>query len=142
MCRVFSCIVGRGCLLTSSFSWQNSASLCPSSFCTPRPNLSVTTGITTRRVFCLFVCLFWFGLFLLWLSLFFLEIFLHSMLRTYQPGKFIFQCHIFLPFHDVHGILKGRTLKWFAIPFSSGLCFVRTLHHDSSILGGPTGHGL
>ena len=39
------------------------------------------------------------------------------------------------------GILKARILKWFAIPFSSGPHFVRTLHHDPSILGGPTQHG-
>ena len=31
--------------MTSVFSWQNSASLCPASFCTPRPNLPVTPGI-------------------------------------------------------------------------------------------------
>ena len=45
------------------------------------------------------------------------------------------------PFHTVHGALKARILKWFAIPFSSGPRFVRTLHHDLSILGGPTRHG-
>ena len=28
------------------FSWQNSVSLFPASFCTPRPNLSVTPGIS------------------------------------------------------------------------------------------------
>ena len=39
-------------------------------------------------------------------------------------------------FSCVHGVLKARTLKWFAIPFSSGLHFVRTLHNDLSILGG------
>ena len=43
-----------------------------------------------------------------------------SILDTYQPGEFTFQCHIFLPFHTVHGILKARILQWFAIPFSSG----------------------
>ena len=64
-----------------------------------------------------------------------------SILGTYQPGEFIFQCAIFLPFHTVHGILKTRILKWFAIPFSSGPHFVRTVHHDPSISGGPTGHG-
>ena len=41
----------QGCLLscwkkvfaiTSAFSWQNSVSLCPASFCTPRPNFLVT----------------------------------------------------------------------------------------------------
>ena len=45
---------------------------------------------------------------------------------------------IFLPFYTVYGVLKARILKWFAIPFSSGPCFVRTLHYDPSVLGGPT----
>ena len=36
---------------------------------------------------------------------------------------------IILPFHTVHGVLKARILKWFAISFSSGPHFVRTLHH-------------
>ena len=44
----------------------------------------------------------------------------------------------YLSFHTVYLILKARILKWFAIPFSSGPRFVRTLHHDLSILGGPT----
>ena len=39
----------------------------------------------------------------------------------------------------VHGVLKARILKWFAIPFSSGPHFVRPLHHDPPVLGGPTG---
>ena len=30
----------------------------------------------------------------------------------------------FLPFQTVHGVLKARILKWFAIPFSSGPRFV------------------
>ena len=77
---------------------------------------------------------------------FFLELFLHwspnSILSTYWPGEFLFQYPIILPFHTVHGVLKARTLKWFAIPFSSGPHSVRRLHHDPSILGGPTRHGL
>ena len=64
-----------------------------------------------------------------------------SILGTCQPGEFIFQCHILLPFHTVHGVLKARILKWFAIPFYSGPCFLRTFHNDWSILGGPTQHG-
>ena len=32
--------------MTSVFSWQNSVSLCPASFCTPRPNLPVIPGIS------------------------------------------------------------------------------------------------
>ena len=41
----------------------------------------------------------------------------------------------------IHGVLKERILKWFAIPFSSGPHFIRTLHHNMSVLGGPTWHG-
>ena len=74
-------------------------------------------------------------------SSFFLELFLHwSPVAYWAPGEFIFQCPIFLPFQTVHGIRKAKILKWFAIPLSSGPHFVRTLHHDPSILGGPTWH--
>ena len=86
-------------------------------------------------------------LFLLWLHPFILSGVISSLISssifgTYRPGEFIFQCPIFFPFHTVHGVLKARILKWFAIPFSSGPYFVRTLRHDPSILGGPTWHGL
>ena len=71
----------------------------------------------------------------------FLELFLHaspvSILDAHWSGGLIFQRHIFLPFHTVHGILETRILEWFAIPFSSGPRFVRTFHHDMSVLGGP-----
>ena len=85
-------------------------------------------------------------LFLLWLRLFIIcgvisLLISSSILGTYQPGEFVFQCPIFLPFHTVYGVLKARILKWFVIPFSSGPRFVRTLHHDPSVLGGPTQHG-
>ena len=68
------------------------------------------------------------ALFLLWLRLFILSgvispLIYHSILGTYQPGEFIFQCPIFLPFHAVHGVLKSRILKCFAFPFSSVLHF-------------------
>ena len=39
-----------------------------------------------------------------------------SILGTYWPGEFIFQCPIFLPFRTVHGVLKARILKWFPFP--------------------------
>ena len=76
-------------------------------------------------------------LFLLWLPLFILSgvispLFSKSILGTYRPEEFIFQCPIFLPFHTVHGVLKTRIWKWFAIPFSSGPHFVRTLHCDQN----------
>ena len=37
--------------MTSVFSWQNSVSLCPDSFCTPRPNLPATLGISWLPTF-------------------------------------------------------------------------------------------
>ena len=37
--------------MTSGFSWQNSVSLCPSSFCTLRANLPVTLGISWLSTF-------------------------------------------------------------------------------------------
>jgi len=40
---------------------------------------------------------------------------LMSILGTYRPGEFPFQYPIILPFHTVHGVLKARILKWFAI---------------------------
>ena len=37
--------------MTSAFSWQNSISLCPASFHTPRPNLPVTPGVSWLPTF-------------------------------------------------------------------------------------------
>ena len=86
------------------------------------------------------------ALFLLWFYLFILSgvispLFSSSILGTYQPGEFIFQYPIFLPFRIVPGVLKARILKWFSIPFSSWPHIVKTLHHDPSILGNPTWYG-
>ena len=77
-------------------------------------------------------------LFLLWLHPFILSgvispLISSSILGTYQPGEFLFQYPIILPFHTVHGVLKSRILKWFAIPFSSGPHSVR-IHYCYIIL--------
>ena len=84
-------------------------------------------------------------LFLLWLHSFILSgvispLISSSILGTYQPGEFLFQYPIILPFHTVRGVLKARILKWFAIPFSSGPQPVRPLHHDRPSWVAP--HGL
>ena len=39
-------------------------------------------------------------------------------------------------------ILKPKKIKWFAIPFSSGPCFARILHHDPSFMGGLIHHSF
>ena len=51
-------------------------------------------------------------------------VFSSSILGTYRPGEFTFQCHTFLPLHTINEILRARVLKWFAILFSSGPRFV------------------
>ena len=56
------------------------------------------------------------ALFSFWLHLFIpfgviSLLFSSSRLDTYWPGKFIFHCHILLPFHTVYGVLKARILK-------------------------------
>ena len=60
-------------------------------------------------------------------------LFSSSILGTYQPEEFIFQCPIFLPFHTVHAVLKERILQWFAIPFSSGPCFAKEESEKASL---------
>ena len=82
-------------------------------------------------------------LFLLWLHLFILSgaissLISSSILGTYWPGELIFQFPIFLTFDTVHGVLRAGILKWFAVFFSNGPHFVRTLHHDPSVFPGPT----
>ena len=52
-------------------------------------------------------------LFLLWLHLFILSgvispLLSHSISGTYHPGEFIFQCRIFLPFHNCSWGSQGK----------------------------------
>ena len=67
-------------------------------------------------------------------------LFSSSILDTFQPKPkrwLIFWCHIFLPFHTLHGVFVERMLS--GLPFPPRILhFVRTLHYDLSILGGPT----
>ena len=60
-------------------------------------------------------------LFLLWLRLFILSgaispLFTSSILGTCRPGEFIYQCHIFLPFHTAHAVLRQE--YWSGLPSS------------------------
>ena len=71
----------------------------------------------------------------------FLELFLYSSPVYLQTWGVHLSVSCLSPFHTVHGVLKARILKWFSIPLSHIPHFVRTLHHDPSILGGPTWHG-
>ena len=50
MCRVISCVVGSGCLLWPVYFLGKTDLPC-TSFCTPRPNLPVTPGISWLPTF-------------------------------------------------------------------------------------------
>ena len=123
------------CLPTSKLPWFMDLTFqVPMKYCSLQHQISITSHIYS-----------W-VLFLLCLHLFILSgvispLFYSSILGTYRPGEFIFQCPIFSPFYTVYAVLKARILKWFAIPFSSGPRFVSSLHHDLSVLGGPAWHG-
>ena len=124
------------CLTTSNLPWYMDIT-----FQVPMQHCSITSDFTSITRF-----IYNWGLVLLWLRLFILSgvispLISRSILGTYPPGVFIFQCVILLPFHTVHGVLKARILKWFAIPFSTGPRFVRlstTTHLSWLALHGMT----
>ena len=125
------------CLTTSNLPWFMDLTFqVHMQYCSSQYQTLLLSPVTSTTV-----CCFCFGS----IFSFFLELYLYwSPVAYWVPtdlGEFIFQCHIFLPFHTVHGSLKARILKWFTILISIGPHFVRTLHHDPSILGGPTWYG-
>ena len=108
------------CLITSHLPWFMDLTFqVPMQYCSLQHQTLLPSPVPSTTG-----CCFCFGS----IPSFFLELFLHWSQVAYWapnwPGEFIFQCPIFLPFHTVHGVLKARILKWFAIPFSSGPCFV------------------
>ena len=108
------------CLTTSSLPWFMELTFqVPMQYCSLQHQTLLPSPVTSTTG-----CCFCFGSAS--------SLFSSSILDTYRPEGLIFQCHIFLLFHTVHGVLKARILKWFAIPFSSGPHFVRTLHHNLS----------
>ena len=98
---------------------------------------SITSGIHNWELFLLWLCLFI-------LSGVISSLFSSNILGTYRFGEFIFQCPIFSPFHTVHGVLKARILKWFAIPFSSGPHFseLSTMTRPSCLALHNMAHGF
>jgi len=94
-------------------------SLVPMQYCSLQHRTLLPSPVTSTVGHC-----FHFGFIL---SVVTSPLFSSSILGTYWPGKFIFQCHVFLPFHTIHGILKARIQKWFAVAFSSGPRFVSGL---------------
>ena len=105
MCRVFSCAVGSRCLLWPAHSLgKKSISLYLVSFCTPRPNLPVTPGIS-------------------WLPTFaFSHVWLCATLWMVSPQLSLSM-----------GILQARTLEWVALPSSRKSSWPSELTHISYV---------
>ena len=104
------------CLTTSNLPWFMDLTFqVPMQYCSSQHRTLLLSSVTctTGYYFC-------FGS----IPSFFLDLFLHwspvAYWAPYWPGEFLFQYPIILPFHTVHGVLKARILKWFAIPYSSG----------------------
>ena len=59
-----------------------------------------------------------------------------SLLGTYRPREFVFQCLIFLSFYIVHEVLKARIVKWFAFPCPEDhiLSELSTMSHPSWVV--------
>ena len=81
-------------------------------------------------------------LFLLWLCLFIFSGVISPLISSSNVGHLLaWGVHLsvsyIFAFRTVHEVLKAGILKWFAIPFCSEPHFVRTLHHDLSILDSP-----
>ena len=132
--RMSMCTLVVSCLTTSNLSWLMDLTFQVSmQYCSLQHRTLLLSPVPV--------------LFLLWLHPFILSgiispLISSSILGTYRPKEFPFQYSIILPFPTVHGVLKARILKWFAIPFCNGPHSVKSLHHDPPILGGPTWHGL
>ena len=72
------------------------------------------------------------------LSSFFLRLFLHSSPVAYWAPTDLGSSSFSIISFCLFILFMGFST---AVLFSSGPCFVRTLHHDSSVLGGLTRHG-
>ena len=119
------------CLTPSNLPWFRDLTFqVPMKYCSLQHRTWLPSAVTFTTG-----CCFCFGS----VSSFLLELFLHWSPGAYWApsdlGSSSFSVLSFLPFHAVHGVLKVRILKWFAIPLSSRPRFVRILHHDH--LGWP-----
>ena len=124
------------CLTTSNLPWFMDLTFqVPMQYCSLQHRTLLLSPVTstTGWYFC-------FG----FVSSLFLELFLHWSLVAYRApadlGSSSFGVLSFCLSYCSWGS-QVRILKWFAIAFSSEPHFVQTLHHDPSVLGGPTQHG-
>ena len=124
-------------LTTSNLPWFMDLILqVPMQYCSLQHRTLLLSPVKSTTVYC-----FCFGS----IPSFFLELFLRwSPVAYWAPTALGSSSFSVLSFCllILFMVLKARILKWFAIPFSSGPHSLRPLHHDPSVLGGPTWHGL
>ena len=122
------------CLTTFSLPWFMDLTFqVPVQYCSLQHQTLLLSPVTstTRCCFCFGVIFILSGVISPLIS------YWRCILGTYLPGEFLFQYPIILPFHVVHGILKARILKWFAILFSCWTTFCQTPPPWSNRLGWP-----
>ena len=125
------------CLTTSNLPWfMDLAVQVPMQYCSSQHRTILPSQVTSTTGHCLY-----FGS----ASSFFLELFLHSSPVAYWApttlGSSSFSVlPIFVPFHAVCGVRKARIRV--DIPFSGGLRFLRTLHHDPSVMDWVALHSM
>ena len=120
------------CLTTSNWPWFMDLTFqVPMQYCSLQHQTLLLSPVTSTAEYC-----FCFGS----IPSFFLELFLHWFPVAYRAptdrGSSSFSILSFCLFILFIGVLKAGILKWLANPFYSGPHFVRTLHHDPSILHG------
>ena len=101
------------CLITYNLPWFMDLTFqVPMQYCSSQHQTLLPSPVTSTTG-----CCFCFGSISFILSGIIPPLFSSSILDTYSPGEFIFQCHFFLPFHTVHGVLKERILSGLPFPF-------------------------
>ena len=116
---MFSLVIS--CLTTSNLLWFMDLTFqVPMQYCSLQHRTLIPSPVTSTTGHC-----FRFGFIL---SGAISPLFSSSILGTYRPGEFIFQCPIFLPFHTVHGVLRARILKCLPFPSPVELMVQRVKH--------------
>ena len=126
------------CLTTSNLPWFMGLNFqVPIQYCSLQDLTLLPPSVTSTAR-----CCFCFGS----VSSFFLQLILHWSPVAYWVlptwGINLSMSYLFAFSYCSWGSQgKNTEVKWLAITFSSGPHFVRTLHHDPSVLDGPTRHG-
>ena len=125
----------------------------PMQYCSLQHQILLLSPLTstTRCCFCFgTIPSFFLKLFLHWSPVSYWELFLHiEVILHWSPlaywAPLTWGVPLSVSYHFAFSYCswgsQGKNTEVVAIPFSSGPRFVRTLHHDLSILGGPTQPG-